>query len=61
MAGGEVVERENYRTMGAIIQAGEVGQYFVKLYGPGKTISDNEEAFKAFVESLKVNQEAKGM
>ena len=61
MSGGPVVERENYRTLGAIIQAGEHGQYFVKLYGPGKTIADNEAAFKGFVESLKVNDEAKGM
>ena len=61
MSGGATVERENYRTLAAIIQAGEHGQYFVKLYGPGKTIADNEAAFKGFVESLKVNDQAKGM
>ncbi|QEG22981.1 hypothetical protein [Mariniblastus fucicola] len=61
MAGGKVVERENYRTLAAIVQAGEHGQYFIKLYGPGKTISDNEAAFKAFVESLEINDEARGL
>ena len=61
MAGGKVVERENYRTLAAIIQAGEVGQYFVKVCGPKKTITENEPAFKAFVESLKLNSEAKGL
>ena len=54
-AGGKMIERENYRTLAVIIQAGgDVGQYFVKLYGPAKTIGENEAAFKAFVESMKV-------
>ena len=61
-AGGEMIKRENYRTLAAIVQAGdEVGQYFVKVYGPSKTISDNEAAFRAFVESLAVNPNAKGL
>ena len=57
MAGGKTIERENYRTLAAIIQAGEVGQYFVKLYGPRKTIDENESAFKSFIESMSVNVE----
>jgi len=61
MSGGKVVEREGYRTLAAIVQAGEHGQYFVKVYGPKKTLTDNEAAFKAFVESLKINDEAKGL
>ena len=61
MAGGKIVDRENYRMLASIIQAGEHGQYFVKLYGPAKTIGDHEAAFKAFVESLVINDEAKGM
>jgi hypothetical protein len=52
MAGGAVVERENYRTLASIIQAGDHGQYFIKLYGPVKTINDNEAAFRSFVQSL---------
>ena len=57
MAGGKVIERENYRTLAAIVQTGEFGQYFIKLYGPGKTIADQEEAFKSFVESVTINAE----
>ena len=60
MSGGATVERENYRTLAAIIQASG-SQCFVKLYGPNKTISDNEAAFKSFVESLKINDAKKGM
>jgi hypothetical protein len=52
MAGGKVVERENYRTLASIVQAGEHGQYFIKLYGPVKTINDNEASFRSFVQSL---------
>ena len=59
MAGGKTVERENYRTLAAIIQTDEHGQYFVKLYGPAKTITDNEAAFKGFIESLSINDDAK--
>ena len=61
MAGGEVVERENYRTMAAIIQAGEHGQYFVKLYGPGKTMEANAKAFKKFIKSLKIDSSKKSL
>ena len=57
MAGGKMIERENYRTLAAIVQTGEFGQYFIKLYGPGKTIADQEEAFKSFVESVTINAE----
>ena len=60
MSGGPTVERENYRMLAAIIQASG-SQCFVKLYGPNKTISDNEAAFKSFVESLKINDAKKGM
>lgn len=61
MSGGSVVEREDYRMLAAIIQAGEHGQCFVKLYGPRRTISDNEAAFRAFVGSLEINDEAAGL
>lgn len=61
MAGGKVIERENYRTLAAIVQTGEFGQYFIKLYGPGQTIADQEKAFKAFVESMTINAEKEDM
>lgn len=48
------VNRENYRMLGAIIVTPELGQYFLKLTGPEKTIAAHEEAFHEMVKSLKV-------
>lgn len=48
------VNRENYRMLAAIIPTEKAGQYFVKLYGPQKTIGANEAAFRKFIESLEV-------
>ena len=45
-------EKPGYRMLGAIIDAD--GQlWFVKAYGPVKTISAQAAAFRKFVESLK--------
>lgn len=52
---GPTVIREKYRMLGAIIVTDKLGQYFVKAYGPRRTIAENEEAFKKLVESLKVS------
>ena len=49
---GPVVERENYRMLGAILQAPGAPAYYVKLTGPNTTLAQNEEAFKAFVRSV---------
>jgi hypothetical protein len=46
------VERENYRMLGAIIET-DGGNFFVKLYGPAKTIAEHEKTFRAMLESLK--------
>ncbi|MBW3597616.1 MAG: hypothetical protein KY475_10110 [Planctomycetes bacterium] len=48
------VMREDYRMLAAIIATEQSGRYFVKLYGPKKTIAANEKAFRAMVESLDV-------
>lgn len=48
------VQRERYRMLAAIIVTEDLGQHFVKLYGPRKTIAANEKAFQAFLSSLKV-------
>jgi hypothetical protein len=40
--------------LGAIIVTDKVGQYFVKLYGPRKTIAANEKAFLDMIEGLEV-------
>lgn len=50
------VQRENYRMLGAIIATKENGQYFVKMYGPKKTMAAHEKAFFGFVESLTVKK-----
>ncbi len=39
------VARENYRMLAAIIETKQ-GNFFVKFYGPKKTVTQNEEAFK---------------
>ena len=48
------VMRENYRMIAAIIQAGDNGNYFVKFYGPGNTVEQNMEGFKAMINGLVV-------
>ena len=48
--------REDYRMMGAIIVTDKLGQYFVKMTGPQKTITANEKAFKKMIDSLKVEK-----
>jgi hypothetical protein len=46
------VERPNYRMLGGIIQTKDAGEYFVKFYGPEKTIAANTEAFKKMLAEL---------
>jgi hypothetical protein len=52
-AGGKTINRENYQMLGAICQT-KAGNYFLKLYGPKKTIAASEKDFRALVESLEV-------
>lgn len=53
-AGGKTVLREDYRMLGAIIVTKDAGNYFIKLYGPKATITENEKGFAALVDSLTV-------
>ena len=53
---GPTTERPGYRMLAAIVNVKDTGQYFLKLYGPAKTITKQEAAFHKFVKSLKVNQ-----
>ena len=53
-AGGKTVMREKYRMLGAIIVTKNAGRYFVKFYGPEKTVKDNEKVFQDLVNSLEV-------
>jgi hypothetical protein len=51
-------ERPGYRMLGAIFDLG--GQlYFIKAYGPAKTMAARAAEFRTFVQSLKVSKPAK--
>ena len=52
-AGGAAIDREGYRMLGAVIATKDAGQYFVKLYGPEKTIAAAKPGFEKMVEGLK--------
>jgi hypothetical protein len=54
-AGGRAVPREDYKMLGAIVVAPKIGNYFIKFYGPKKTVSQHEADFHKMLESLKVN------
>jgi len=45
--------KEDYGMLAAIIVTEELGQYFVKFYGPEKTVDANKEKFMKMIKSLK--------
>ena len=51
---GPKTERKDYRMLGAIVETPNDGRYFVKLYGPQKTIGKQLTDFKKMVESVRV-------
>ncbi len=51
MMGGAAAPKENYRLLGAIVEAPE-GLIFFKLTGPAQTVADAEKEFGAMVASL---------
>jgi hypothetical protein len=46
------VERPDYRMLGAIIETPDAGNYFIKFYGPERTVAKNEKAFVEMIEGL---------
>ena len=46
-----------YRLLGAVVQTKNAGTYYVKFYGPEKTVDENEEAFHKMLKSLKVTND----
>ena len=48
-----VAERENYRMLGAIIECQDGFLYFIKFYGPERTVAENKAAFIAMIQSLR--------
>lgn len=49
------VDRENFRMLGAIVVTDQ-GTFYLKFYGPEKTIAAQEKAFRAMVEGAKKPQ-----
>lgn len=53
-AGGKSVDRPGYRMLGAIVVSKDLGSYFVKFYGPEKTVGENKPKFEKMIDSLKI-------
>lgn len=56
-AGGQTVERENYRMLAAIVETThkgkKTGNYFIKLIGPKQTVADSKKPFDQMIDSLR--------
>ena len=50
---GQGVKREKYRMLSLIIETENLGNYFVKFYGPEATVGANKEAFEEMAKSLR--------
>jgi len=50
----QMTQREGYRMLSAIIETENLGNYFIKFYGPKKTVDSNEKAFMEMVKSMKL-------
>ena len=48
------VELKEHRLLAVIIETGSVGNYFVKLYGPEKTIAKHKDAFVKMIDEIKL-------
>ncbi|MGB8852088.1 MAG: hypothetical protein WCC69_00795 [Pirellulales bacterium] len=51
-AGGQAVDRPNYRMLAAIVEVPDRGSYFLKFYGPSSTVSANADGFRKMVEGM---------
>ncbi|NCA11899.1 hypothetical protein EBR56_08860 [bacterium] len=53
-AGGQAVERPDYRMLAAIVETpgNERGSYFLKFYGPAATVAKHADGFRRMVEGL---------
>jgi hypothetical protein len=49
------VQRPKYRMLAAIIPTKSMGTYYVKLYGPQRTVMDHEKAFLEMIDGLDRN------
>jgi len=51
-AGGRTVERPDYRMLAAIVETADRGNYFLKFYGPAKTVTAHADGFRTMVEGM---------
>jgi hypothetical protein len=53
-AGGQAVERPDYRMLAAIVETPgkEQGSHFLKFYGPGPTVAKHADGFRKMVEGM---------
>jgi len=51
-AGGQAVDRTDYRMLAAIVETPEKGNSFLKFYGPAATVGQHSEGFRTMVESM---------
>jgi hypothetical protein len=51
-AGGQAVDRPDYRMLAAIVETPDSGSYFLKFYGPGATVAKHADGFRTMVEGL---------
>ena len=51
-AGGEAVERPDYRMLAAIIETPAAGNYFLTFYGPAATVAQHADGFRKMIEGL---------
>lgn len=45
------IERPGYRMLGAVIET-SAGNYFIKFYGPDRTVADHAKQFRAMLEAM---------
>lgn len=51
-AGGQSIDRPNYRMLAAIVETPGQGSYFLKFYGPAATVAKHADGFRTMVEGL---------
>ncbi len=51
-AGGQSIDRPDYRMMAAIIETTDKGNYFIKFYGPAATVEASSQGFKKMIEGM---------
>jgi hypothetical protein len=53
-AGGKTIDRPEYRMLAAIVEPEDTnkGSYFLKFYGPAKTVAKHSDGFRTMIEGM---------